>query len=371
MVAAGGVKLVSMRVSQITDDGERMVPEFHRGTSVYLEHIARYLLASKLVKGKRVLDVASGVGYGSDMLKAAGASIVVGVDRSPEALLYGQDRHSQANPDYVVGDAESLPLRDRQFDVIVCFETIEHLDDPRRFLSEVRRLMHPKGLFIVSTPNRGIYPEGNPYHTNEFTLEEFEREMGGCFRNVSLLGQDNWLVSGILSTSIMASTDAQLEDAAQLYKAAGKPASETLYVIALCSDGPLPNVGESLVLGDICEVHEYGKQIARLSEDIQRLTAAIDQRETMLVEKSAALAAREEEFAEAVARLAGHEALLQGQSVAIEALNVELQSIRGSIGYRALSRYRRVIRWAFPERSWRGVPYRMMVGAMRRVIRRG
>ncbi len=367
-----------MRVSDIMDDGERMVPEFHRGASIYSEHMARYLLASGLVKGKRVLDVASGVGYGSDMLKAAGAALVVGVDRSQEAVAYGQHRHSSANPDYVVADVESLPLGDRQFDVVVCFETIEHINDPQRFLSEVKRLMRPNGLLIVSTPNRGIYPEGNPFHTREFTFQEFERELRDNFRNLALLAQDNWLVSGILSVPIMDDTDVPLGNGVQAYKAAGKAATETLYVIALCSDGALPKVGESLVLGDICELHEYGKRIARQIEEIQRLTATVAQKERMLTEKSRALAQREAELDRAAAELTKERAIIEEQAIIIadhatiiQTLNAELQSIRASIGYRGLSFYRRGVRLAFPAGSWRGAPYRALAGAASWIFDRG
>jgi len=172
-------------VHAIQDDGERMIPEFHHDAVVYAEHMVRYIFASRFVEGKRVLDVASGVGYGSNLLKAAGAEQIVGIDYSEQAVRYGAARHAGTQPDYVLADAESLPLADAQFDVVVSFETIEHVPDPQRFLREVKRVLRSDGLFIVSTPNRGIFVEGNPFHLHEFTFAELEEALAASFSQVA------------------------------------------------------------------------------------------------------------------------------------------------------------------------------------------
>ena len=95
----------------IAHDGERMIPTLDRDGLVYGEHIVRYLFASRFVHGKRVLDVASGVGYGSDMLKRAGAAEVIGLDNAPNAAMYGQKHHGTSQPHFLVGDARRAGFR--------------------------------------------------------------------------------------------------------------------------------------------------------------------------------------------------------------------------------------------------------------------
>ena len=155
--------------------GERMVPEA-ADAHTYWEHLYRYKFAIGFVKGKRVLDIACGEGYGSSALTRAGASSLVGVDVSAEAceharLKYGVDAR--------VGDAQNIPLADDSVDVVVSFETIEHVPDPPRFLDECARVLAPGGTLIVSTPNRDLYRESmggveNPFHCAEMNVEEFE-----------------------------------------------------------------------------------------------------------------------------------------------------------------------------------------------------
>lgn len=143
------------------------------------EHVARYLFAAPHVGGKRVLDIASGTGYGAAMLARNGARSVVGVDRSAEAAAfaahhYGRDVH------FVCADIREIPFVRGSFDVVTSFETIEHISDHERFLDECRRVLAPGGLFICSSPNKRAYSLGrrrpiNPYHVREFTAAEFRR----------------------------------------------------------------------------------------------------------------------------------------------------------------------------------------------------
>ena len=120
---------------------ERLVPEEAVEASLQ-EHVARYRFARERVRG-RILDVACGTGYGTAMLGA------VGLDLSLEALRYAR-RHPAP---YVAADAAVLPFG-RVFDAVVSFETIEHVADAGRFVSECARVLKPGGVFLVSTPNR-------------------------------------------------------------------------------------------------------------------------------------------------------------------------------------------------------------------------
>src|SRR6266704_1151086 len=117
---------------QVLDDnaGERMVPEVSGGMTFW-EHVHRYAFACRFVAGKRVLDIACGEGYGSAALQKAGAAQVIAVDISDSACAHARAKYGvDARP----GAAERIPLPDGSADVVVTFETIEHVPNPERFL---------------------------------------------------------------------------------------------------------------------------------------------------------------------------------------------------------------------------------------------
>ena len=171
------------------NNGERMVPESTDAVTFW-EHVYRYAFACQFVEGKRVLDVACGEGYGAAALQKAGAAQVVGVDLSDAACRHARQKYGL---DARVGNAERMPVPDKSVDVIVSFETIEHLDNPNRFLDECLRVLSPGGRIIVSTPNKGVYswPGGakNPHHRHELTDEEFEAALRFRFRHVEFYAQ--------------------------------------------------------------------------------------------------------------------------------------------------------------------------------------
>lgn len=155
----------------LTFTGERFLPSCE-GEMIY-EHWHRYLFARQYVAGKRVLDVASGEGYGSALMAAQAAS-VTGVDISPEAVKHASERYgSAANLKYLCASCASIPLPDASFDVIVSFETIEHMTEHDAFMGEVSRLLAPGGLFIISSPNRVEYSDRTGYR-NEFHVKELD-----------------------------------------------------------------------------------------------------------------------------------------------------------------------------------------------------
>ncbi|MCH7577105.1 MAG: class I SAM-dependent methyltransferase [Chloroflexi bacterium] len=364
--------MAQVRAHTIEDDGERMIPEFHHDAVVYAEHMVRYLFASRFVAGKTVLDVASGVGYGSDMLKAAGAAQVIGIDRSTEAITYGQEHHSALGSEYLLADAGSLPLRDRQLDVVVSFETIEHVLDYRLFLTEIQRVLRRGGLLIISTPNKLTFPEGNPYHTKEFTFTELKEALTTRFEHIGMFPQDNWITSAILSPSTMERADEPIGGNAKIFKTVGRPAEKTLYIVALCSDAPLPKVSQQVAMTDIAELERYVEEIGRIGADVHRLSsdvaerdAALAGKDAALADKDAALADKDAALAHKDAALADKDAALAQRQEALEQTTQELITFRQSLGYRILEGYRRRIRWLFPPNSHRGLPYR----ALRRLVR--
>ena len=166
-----------MAVENNADIPERLVPGTLAWDLYQVEHKQRYEWALDYCQGKRVLDVACGTAYGSTILAQRGAAHVVGVDISVEAVASNGKRPPRlalAN-----GDACNLPFDDDTFDVVVSFETIEHLVSPERLLAEISRVLKAGGVCICSSPNRDFLPfsgekETNPFHISEMSYEEFD-----------------------------------------------------------------------------------------------------------------------------------------------------------------------------------------------------
>ena len=170
------------------DDGKAVVVErleFDRDSNIYhayhaSQHLVRYATACDLVKGKRVLDAACGAGYGSRLLLDWGAAEVVGVDISSEAISQAKETFGRDGLTFLVADAHSLQSvleTDELFDVVVSFETIEHLEHPGRFLDAILKLRKENGVIIISCPNDTAYGNeigDNPYHLNIFKFEQIK-----------------------------------------------------------------------------------------------------------------------------------------------------------------------------------------------------
>ncbi|MBI3951595.1 MAG: class I SAM-dependent methyltransferase [Acidobacteria bacterium] len=168
--------------------GERMVPE--KADSVtFWEHIYRYRFAAEFVRGKRVLDIACGEGYGTSALLRAGAASVVGVDICEESCAHA---HCKYGVDIQRADAEGMPFLDHSFDIVVSFETIEHVQNLAVFLDECVRVLLPGGLLVLSTPNRDVYSEKgkhNPFHHDELDERELVALLTTRFKKWQLYSQ--------------------------------------------------------------------------------------------------------------------------------------------------------------------------------------
>jgi 2-polyprenyl-3-methyl-5-hydroxy-6-metoxy-1,4-benzoquinol methylase len=170
----------------------------------YREHLVRYHFALERIPNlqeKRVLDVPCGVGYGSATL-ARKAAEVVGVDISEEAVVKGRRKYLEgdglrkpaSNLKLLRMDALNLEFPDASFGAVVSFEGIEHVTDARRMLSEIRRVLEPGGVFVLSTPNREVTRNrdghlDNPYHIREFTKAELDEMLSEQFDAVEFYGQ--------------------------------------------------------------------------------------------------------------------------------------------------------------------------------------
>lgn len=170
--------------------GERLIPG-EVDIDLLNEHMARYHFAVRLARGKQVLDAGCGAGYGSAEL-ADVAERVTGIDIAPEAVAYARAHYALPKLSFEQASCTALPFADGAFDLVVAFEVIEHLENWREFLAEVRRVLAPSGQLIVSTPNRLYYTESrgsegaNPFHVHEFDFDEFDRELRRFFPYVSM-----------------------------------------------------------------------------------------------------------------------------------------------------------------------------------------
>jgi SAM-dependent methyltransferase/glycosyltransferase involved in cell wall biosynthesis len=177
--------------AELEHTGERFIPG-DKGEIKY-EHLHRYLLAQVFVKDKAVLDIACGEGYGAAMLSKTAGSII-GVDIDEQVIEYAGSRYSDCQGlEFRRGSCDAIPLADDSVDVVTSFETIEHHDRHREMMLEIKRVLRPGGILIISSPNRPIYSEQtgfhNPFHVKELDYEEFEDLLKQHFKHVEFYGQ--------------------------------------------------------------------------------------------------------------------------------------------------------------------------------------
>ncbi|MBL8520338.1 MAG: class I SAM-dependent methyltransferase [Betaproteobacteria bacterium] len=180
--------------------GERFVPgDPAAAGEMWTEHWHRYHFVRPWVTGKRVLDVACGEGYGSALMARA-AQTVTGVDISSAAIAHARSAYAaRGNVEFIESSCTALPFEPAAFDCVVSFETLEHIADQAAFMAEVRRVLKPDGVFIVSTPNKAEYSDrrgfSNPYHVKELYRAEFEALLAQHFAHRRWLSQRNAFVS--------------------------------------------------------------------------------------------------------------------------------------------------------------------------------
>jgi SAM-dependent methyltransferase len=212
------------------------------GDVAEVEHLARYAWAASLVAGKRTLDAGCGWAYGTAMFADAGASAAVGLDLAPTVIEVAQKEIGD-RVELHVGDVVSMPFEDASFDVVVCFEVIEHLEDRAAAVRELARVLRPDGLLVISSPNRDTSVPGNPYHVHEYTPDELRNELAAVFGSVRLHRQHDWVVSAVMDDETASRGGLSPVDGLTLHKGVTHAPGEELYTIALATNGALPAVG--------------------------------------------------------------------------------------------------------------------------------
>jgi SAM-dependent methyltransferase len=244
--SANGPDTVEPFETQLEDTGERFLPGVEGKAEISYDHIARYRFTERFLASKEVVDLGCGAGYGSHALSKV-ARRVTAIDLSQEAIAHAATQYQAPNLSYEVGDVTGVPYEDGTFDAAVSFEVIEHLDDPEDLVVEARRVIKEDGVFIVSTPDKQTYSNErnsvNLYHPSEMYAPEFEELLKRHFSNVRLHRQ------GAISGSLITRNTEELapEGRVEMESAQfsmpdpgfGSELPTTLYIIAVCSDGPI------------------------------------------------------------------------------------------------------------------------------------
>ncbi len=147
-------------------------------------HVYRYELSKKVISHKyqfpKILDIACGTGYGSQTLSEITKSQVFGVDVSSEAVSQAIAGYARKNIHFKLGSIIDIPYKNKFFDAVVCFETIEHIQPglTLKALSEMKRVLKRGGTLFISTPNKLVedvakylFKIDNVFHTNEMTYQ--------------------------------------------------------------------------------------------------------------------------------------------------------------------------------------------------------
>jgi O-antigen biosynthesis protein len=237
---------------------ERFDPREEGGRLIESEHRARYRWASRLVKGKAVLDVACGTGYGLEMYKQAGAAAVTGVDVDPEAVELVKDRYGKIAT-VLQGDLRELPLEDDSFDLVTCFETIEHVEGAAKGIAELRRVLRPEGILVISSPNPDVYVGGNEHHVHEFRPAELAEAVREHFAHTVVYEQRAWLGSSIAATDGKAG-GSDLTQTDVLRVGAGDDEGP-IYGIVVAADAAPPANGDLIAVGDAFETRWWSEQV--------------------------------------------------------------------------------------------------------------
>ena len=277
--------------------GERFTPECVR--EIRYEHIHRYAFARSFVQGRRVLDAACGEGYGSALL-AESAESVVGVDLAEETIVHARQRYGSDRLEFRQGDCTDLPFGDDEFDCVISFETLEHLENQQGLMQAFRRALKPEGFLLISTPDKAVYTDQqgnqNEYHVSELYRHEFDDLLASCFPAVRMWGQklgfqsSLWALDPCKGVSVLQETDQGITHSEV-------PLHQAVYLLAFCAADEkfLPSADGGLSLFDdeaesVYEhyYHEIRKNMAA-GALLQKRDAEIDRLKVELEQASAPL----------------------------------------------------------------------------------
>ena len=259
--------------------GERFIPDRIFG-DIQLEHFHRYLLASQLVDGKVVLDIACGDGYGSAIL-AKHANKVIGVDIAEEAVNSAKLKHQAENLEFSKGSCSAIPMGDASVDIVVSFETIEHHDEHEQMMMEIKRVLKKDGVLIISSPDKFEYSDKpkykNKFHVKELYRHEFLDLLSRYFKYYDLYSQKISFGSLILREGSDGPMKSWSTDDGQQYPCDGVPGG--LYLIAVASNYPTSPIYSGIFSTSVSQsdlARERSGNEQRLEDAVKVLKEAVD-----------------------------------------------------------------------------------------------
>lgn len=359
--------------------GERFVPGI--AGEIAHEHWHRYAFARRFAAGKRVLDAACGEGYGSALL-AGSAADVVGVDIAEEAVAHARATYAgRGRLRFEVASATALPLPDASVDLVVSFETLEHLprDDQPRMLAEFARVLTADGVLLLSAPNPVEYSDArdyrNPFHLYEPPREELARLLATAFPAQRWYLQRRYFGSAVWSEDPAGATEALTGDAARVDDAA-PPAAMYFIVLAARDAAALPAQAPRLSLfadrddAELARIDARAGEVLRLDTLLRERDAALDRQtahvhhlESLVAERERIVGERDRALATAASE---RDAIVTRLQHAADEARAELASARQAVAAlqdegarleRALAAQERIIAYRQSARWWLGLPW--------------
>jgi len=369
--------------------GERCVP-WTDDLQVIYEHYHRYALAARFAVGARVLDLGCGEGFGPGLL-ATGAREVVGIDIDPLTVEHAAAHYPRDNLHFTVGsmiDPELLAGTE-PFDVITCFEALEHVEEQDTLVAVVRRLLAPGGLFLTSTPDVAVYSHehgnDNPFHVRELTEPEFQALLGGAFGHVAILRQNVAVGSLITGEAQARSSVAQSLRRTPDGGWRVEPELPHTYLLGVASDSALPGLPglSALVDPDLTLVRDVHRMLAAERHQAAELATKLADEQQRAVADRATAARRLQRLDGEVHRLRGELATAQRRAQRAESLAcwqqeigsaaerratelereaVVLRAEQSATAQRLISRYRGAVERAAPRGTLRRDLYERALG---------
>jgi SAM-dependent methyltransferase len=301
----------SLPAEDLAWTGERLVTTCRR--PLIYEHLHRYALAFGLAKSKRVLDIACGEGYGANLLARVAAK-VIGVDLDADAIVHAKAKYPRRNLRFIQGTCLAIPCEDHSIDLVASFETIEHISEHDAFLSEIKRVLVPGGILVISSPHKAEYQKvsepANPFHEAELDHDEFVQLLTKTFKYCVAAKQrlviGSWIAPDAPSAQVSTATFRGWFDGIDIESGVYRG----LYSVAICSDQVLPlvnlgmfeNFRDSADTWNLLDTYETPAQLsARLVELTQvseEKAKHVAQLQRDLEEKSQQVAHFQHEFGE-------------------------------------------------------------------------
>ena len=262
---------------------ERFIPG--QDDQMTIEHLHRYENILSFIKNKSVLDIASGDGYGSYLMSRY-ASEVYGVDICKKTIAKAKKKYLNKNLTFISDSILELKNIHKKFDVVVSFETLEHLKNHKKIIENLKQCLKPQGVLIISTPNKPVYKKfnpSNPFHLKELNFKEFDELIRPFFRHIKYCAQ-KLMISSIISS------DENIKDKIDFKTYSNKAdlldnkfsnsIEDATYFIAICSEYKIRKIDTSMFLpkkNDLINVYlNHAKWAQDQDLQIQHLTEAVN-----------------------------------------------------------------------------------------------